>query len=545
MMARLGKPISQFYRWWISALISCLPQRFSSYVTDLGSNVELVIAHQGNSIFIQTTRGKILDSKSLTQDVEIDMAMLPAEKTDVRAGSYNTFIDANKEVLGTDPPLLQQDDNLDITLNGQNQEVDINLLDLSVSMEAEDGDRQQCDIDLSGSSNSQNVIPLTINRDENTVRLMEEEDPTSRLVDIDRDNGDDTIIVHKDQGKLLQFGSTEAQAPDHTVLFASVGGKIQQVGADNFDSEDDDAVSAGVTPAPAEQPGGNNTMAYGIVAKMLDRYQGNRKCLYIIPERDLFMVKLSYPLEVMENLDGVLRFDLEKHIPVSVDGVRYFYALNVDSLENRVDVDIAVIKSNDFDRLNQVLGRFANRDLLCTTERFYRKYGNRINFLDASAATTSYSFLRLSNIHQAFNYALLLVLIALPFYLFHEGIANIGTVSDSEMRRVRDIVTSINTINDESRFGSQLSAQIGKAPKIVSLLATLSDSINDGAWLDRYSYKDGEISIRGEADSATAVSDELSRTGLFENIKFVSSIRKNPKSGQETFELLMRLKPDA
>ncbi|MCP4874940.1 MAG: PilN domain-containing protein [Gammaproteobacteria bacterium] len=545
MMARLGKPITRFYRWWISALISCLPQRYSSYVTDLGSNVELVIAHQGNSIFIQTTRGKILDSKSLTQDVEIDMAMLPAEKTDVRAGSYNTFIDANKEVLGTDPPLLQQDDNLDITLNGQNQEVDINLLDLSVSMEAEDGDRQQCDIDLSGSSNSQNVIPLTINRDENTVRLTEEEDPTSRLVDIDRDNGDDTIIVHKDQGKLLQFGSTEAQAPDHTVLFASVGGKIQQVGADDFDSEDDDAVSAGITPAPAEQPGGSNAMAYGIVAKMLDQYQGNRKCLYIIPERDLFMVKLSYPLEVMENLDGVLRFDLEKHIPVSVDGVRYFYALNVDSLENRVDVDIAVIKSNDFDRLNQVLGRFANRDLLCTTERFYRKYGNRINFLDASAATTNYSFLRLSNIHQAFNYALLLVLIALPFYLFHQGITNIGTVSDSEMRRVRDIVTSINTINDESRFGSQLSAQIGKAPKIVSLLATLSDSINDGAWLDRYSYKDGEISIRGEADSATAVSDELSRTGLFENIKFVSSIRKNPKSGQETFELLMRLKPDA
>jgi hypothetical protein len=264
-----------------------------------------------------------------------------------------------------------------------------------------------------------------------------------------------------------------------------------------------------------------------------------------MPERDLFLVRLSYPLEAMENIEGVVSFDLEKHIPVSVQSVRYFYALNVDQPQNRVDVDVAVMKSQDFDVMNQVLGRFSHRGLLCTTAKFYRKYGKQINFLEAESGSSWRSWLRLSNLHLAFNVLLLAILIAMPVAMLRQGIAAIGEVSPAELKRVTEIVSSINGINVETRYGGQLSEQLGKAPKTVQLLKVLSGNINDGAWLDRFSFKGDEISLRGEADSATSVSDELSRTELFSSIKFVSSIRKNPKTGKESFELLLRLKPDA
>ncbi len=545
MITRLTKPFARFYHWWISALISCLPQRMSRYVTDIGNQAELVIAHQGDSIFIQSTRGRILESISLTQNVEIDLAKLPNEKTDLRADANNTLSNIDQDVLGQDPRLSSHAGKIDITLTEHKQEVDVNLLELAVSMESDDADVSQCDIDLSGTAKPQNVVPLNINRDDNTVRMVDDEDETARMLDLDSHDDDDTFIVQKDQGKLLQFGSIVAGAPDHTVLFASVGGKIRQLEAGISESDMDALASEGVAIAPKIDPGGGNLSAYRAVAQLLDRYQRNRKCLYLVPENELFLVKLSYPTEVMENLDGVLRFDLEKHIPVSVRGVRYFYSLNFDSLENRVDVDVAVIKSDDFDNLNQVLGRFVDRGLICTTEKFYQKYGNRINFLERRRANVLLSFFRFQSIHIALNYLLLGILFALPFYMLDQGIREVGEVPETEMRRVREIVTAISSVNDESRYGSQLSTQIGKTPRVVQILSTLSGNINDSAWLDRFTYREGEISIRGEAESATEVSDELSRTGWFDNIKFVSSIRKNPKSGKETFELVMRIKPDA
>ncbi len=545
MITRLTKPFARFYHWWISALISCLPQRMSRYVTDIGNQAELVIAHQGDSIFIQSTRGRILESISLTQNVEIDLAKLPNEKTDLRADANNTLSNIDQDVLGQDPRLSSHAGEIDITLTEHKQEVDVNLLELAVSMESDDADVSQCDIDLSGTAKPQNVVPLNINRDDNTVRMVDDEDETARMLDLDSHDDDDTFIVQKDQGKLLQFGSVVAGAPDHTVLFASVGGKIRQLEAGISESDMDALASEGVAIAPKIDPGGGNLSAYRAVAQLLDRYQRNRKCLYLVPENELFLVKLSYPTEVMENLDGVLRFDLEKHIPVSVRGVRYFYSLNFDSLENRVDVDVAVIKSDDFDNLNQVLGRFVDRGLICTTEKFYQKYGNRINFLERRRANVLLSFFRFQSIHIALNYLLLGILFALPFYMLDQGIREVGEVPETEMRRVREIVTAISSVNDESRYGSQLSTQIGKTPRVVQILSTLSGNINDSAWLDRFTYREGEISIRGEAESATEVSDELSRTGWFDNIKFVSSIRKNPKSGKETFELVMRIKPDA
>jgi hypothetical protein len=183
--------------------------------------------------------------------------------------------------------------------------------------------------------------------------------------------------------------------------------------------------------------------------------------------------------------------------------------------------------------------------LLCTTEHFYRKYGTQINFLEQPTEQSWRSYLSLPALHLAFNWLLVGVLLATPYLVFYQGANALEGRSADEVERARELVATYNSVTAESTLGAVLSQQIGKAPRVVELLSLLSSGINDKAWIYQFDFKNNEIKIKGEADSATSVSDDLNRTGLFESIKFVSSIVKNARTGQESFELLMILRSDA
>jgi len=76
------------------------------------------------------------------------------------------------------------------------------------------------------------------------------------------------------------------------------------------------------------------------------------------------------------------------------------------------------------------------------------------------------------------------------------------------------------------------------------LLTLLSESIGDQAWLHDLQLEGDRLRIKGEAESASAVSDDLYRSEAFDEIRFISSIVKNAASGKEAFEIGMKVKPD-
>ncbi|MBT3204729.1 MAG: hypothetical protein HOM14_05690 [Gammaproteobacteria bacterium] len=508
-MTLIISKIVHFFKWWYSTLISCLPHSWTLYFGGINKNIDLIIINQGNTIFVQTEKGKIIDSISLNSEKNINAI---DESVSISSG-FSSLTGVDSDNLSTEKLALKanfESSNIDQTV----------ILD-------------------EGQSNVVSLQPIKFKKEVDVTVF--DDDITTQYLDINSDSEEDTIIIKNDQGQLINLND---QNDDNTFVFQNEGGKIRRVES-SLIKPDIDEITVDDEDQKSNLKNFDVLNEYEVVARLLAMYQGSKKCLYLLPDNKVFTINLSYPVQVAQNIESVLRFDLQKHIPLSLQEVRYFYALNFNSVPDKVTVEVAVIKSEDFDLLNMTLEPYINKGLLCTTKSFFEKYGRKINFLENISEHKWYSIFRASNVHLIFNSALLIILLALPYYLYHQYNDKLIVNSSEEMKRVQDIISSMNSVSAESKFGKTLSQQISDVPRLTKFLSVMSEEIDQQAWLSRYSFKNNEIRIKGEAVSATAVSDELSDTGLFDSIKFVSSIRKNARTDKESFELLLRIKSGA
>ena len=514
---------SSFIYWWTTTLLSCLPTNLVNYFGKLNRKFDLVIAHQGQTIFIQSERGKIIDSVSLSSEDTAQKLNINDDETVLFAESLNAQKDSTPIDINLSVTSLDQDEESDKQENTSNTH--------SWKEYLED------------QTNVTNIKPLYISEGDETTRVFDTDDKTTQFLALNLEGDEDTVIIKNDQGQLLNIRGEELEAKDNTLIFRNEDGKIKLVtpASINTDAE----AEAIYEPSAVEnevQDEADEKQDFEVVGRLLAMYQGNKKCLYLLPDEKVFKVNLNYPIEAIQNIEKVLRYDLEKHIPLSFHEVRYFYALNVNAAKNQVDVEIAVIKSIEFDLMNNLLEPYIEKGLVCTTQNFFEKFGRKINFVEKKSEKTLLSFVKASNIHFAFNTVLMLVLLVIPYFLYHQYSDTLKVDSPEDLTKVQNIITSMNLINTETKFGSRLSQKVRDIPRLINILSIMSENISQQAWLSRYSFKNNELRIKGEAVSATAVSDELSSTGLFESIKFVSSIIKNPRNDKETFELLLRLK---
>lgn len=538
--------IKAFFAWWLVSLYSCLPATWVAFLSGERSKFDIVIAHRDNLLVALNNQGKVLDSVLLDEPSGIHLENLPDE--DSRFGKIsNTQLKAAEQLISKEDPLISLKlQSLDIDLTDHKDGSDPDRIDPVSDRTVIDLSEFTFPAKAKDRAYAVNVISLNHPGIEDARMIENEDDPTIHL----RAPGkaEDTVIIKGDQDDLMQFGSGNQGnqgSKDSTILFRSYGGKIHQV-----DPED---VSETAAEEGDDKPGiqfgemsrAHDPAAFGAVASLLEMYQGHKRALYLLPDSMVLMLNLSYPIEAMQNIESVLRYDLEKHIPLSNQEVRYFYALNVDANEEKVSAEVAVVKVEDYDLLSLSLEPFLKGGLLCTTQNFYRKYGSRINFLEQKSEQSWHSLVNVRSLHLVFNWLLICLLLAAPFWSFDQGLNTIGEKSAAEVNRVTQLVSELNSISAESDFGILLSDQVNKVPRSVELISVLSGSINKQAWLHQFNFSSNEIRIKGEAESATSVSDDLNSTGLFESIKFVSSIVKNARTGKESFELLLTLKPNA
>ncbi|MCP3852647.1 MAG: PilN domain-containing protein [Gammaproteobacteria bacterium] len=475
----------------------------------------------------------------LTDDTQIHLTGLSLDKTNTNLFSNTELSQVEKLSLEGDPAIGLSTTSLGLVAGNPKQGVD-GLLDFNLGDETKYQEKRPVDLGLSDHIGLNNVLSLNRSDDVEVTKILEKEDETVQLLD-----GGDTVVVQGDQGKLLQFESPNADNRDITALYQSDGGKIRQVEPNSLETSRFDHSRETTGTDDTVQSSSIDTEEYRIVTSLLERYQGRKRCLYLLPDDKLLVLNLSYPIQAIENIKSVLKYDLEKHIPLSFQEIRYFYALSINNESKKVDAEVAVIKSDEFNLLSLAMEPFVKKGLFCTTEKFLSKYGSTINFLEHRIEKNWQSMFSFSNLHLGFNWVLFLLLMVLPFLLFYQSFESIERKSPQEISRAKALVTTFNSINAESNFGSELAEKINVSPRATELISMLSSDLSKQAWLTRFTLKDNQIKIKGEADSATAVSDDLNKMGLFKTIKFVSSIVKNPRSGKETFELLLVLKNDA
>ncbi len=509
MMSNMLSVFNKYFNWWITTLLSCLPEKLLAYFKKYNRQVDLVIAHKGESIFIQDGNSQIIDSISVKTTASSDEILDAELDFSIRADSG----DAPDHIIG------------DINIDQVDQTEVVRHLFKNRST----------------SDNSFQSESIEVRDNEDTTILFNREDCTTRLLDIVKE--EDTVIIKDDQGTLLTFNPQASTAQEDTVIYFNDRGTMRPVERETKPEITTDIDF--VLNEPDIQQSDDSADIFYLAAGLARKYKRRKKCLYLLPDERVFSLTLSYPIEVLENIETVLRFDLEKHIPLSFHEIRYFYALNINKPQDKVDVDIVVIKTTDYNVLQNAFDFNQNDPVICTTQYFYKNYGTKVNFLEQNSKTNRKSLINGGRFHIALNLFLLSTLLILPYYLYYQELLTTEVKSDQEIQKVSSIVSTINELNSEISLGSKLSLNIKNDLRMVYLLAQLSENIDTNAWITRFTYKNGEVKIKGEARSATSVSDSLNDTGLFESIKFISSIVKNPITQKESFELSLRIKSDA
>jgi general secretion pathway protein L len=511
------KQYTRYVDWWFTTLKSCLPDKVSRRFNKYNQDVELLLTHRGDSVYLMDSSGRVIESTSM------DSTSQPGDETDT---GLDIDLGSGEEVEAT------QVSDIDAT--------HIDLTEHSEVIHHEFNKKQNTDIE------EQKFDDIDLTERNDTTIVFNRDDKTTRLLGLVSD--DDTLVIKDDQGTLLNLDADSQTGGDSTVLYYSDRGRIRAIEArkDQSDGQEIDIDIGRLEDGSAQkEKTDNSSVEFYMAASLLEKHPGNKKCLYLIPEEKIFSLVLTYPAETLENIENVLRYDLEKHIPLSFQEIRFFYALNIKSATAKVDVEVIVIKSTVYDQLDSAFESESQREIICTTQHFYERYGTKINILGNRKGEPQSSLLSPGNIHVAINVCLLIAIFVLPYQMRYSELRSIQPKTAAEIAKAGEIVSTINNMNAEIQVSNKLSSLISKEHRMVELLSQLSESIGTDAWISRFNYQNGELKLKGEAASATSVSDDLNETGLFESIKFISSIIKNPTTKKETFELSLKVKSDA
>ncbi len=384
------------------------------------------------------------------------------------------------------------------------------------------------------------VVPLPERR-EPTDEVMDEEgtqpardDNTARVIDLSRHRDEITQLID-------ETGRIDEQALENTQLFFFRDGEIRPLDADSASPEASRPVASEIDfDLGAGQPDLRRERLQAIIRRYLRR----GRCRYLLPSQQLLALRLSYPVEVRDNLDNVLRYDLEKHMPLGLDEIHYFAHHWVDRDQERLQVDVEIMKRDDHSALVDDLDELTRRGLDVSTARSHAVHHRNIELQPQAGRRLTARLMGRGSLVWLMLLMILAAALILPYAMLREQGRLRPPVSAERLARAGAIQATSRELQQQARVQEAVATEIGTYPRAQELLALLSQDLGEQAWLSDFRLEGRELRIKGEAESASLVSDDLERSGRFEGIRFISSIIQNASTGKEAFEIGMKVRAD-
>ncbi|GJL80537.1 MAG: hypothetical protein DHS20C01_01710 [marine bacterium B5-7] len=104
-----------------------------------------------------------------------------------------------------------------------------------------------------------------------------------------------------------------------------------------------------------------------------------------------------------------------------------------------------------------------------------------------------------------------------------------------------DLSSNLNTAVKAAKF---LVARKNTEPKVIDLLKQITLLIDDDTWLYRLDYESGIVRIHGESSQASRLVPHLDQAQTIKDVRFISPVVRNPRSGGERFSLEFTMEGD-
>ena len=281
------------------------------------------------------------------------------------------------------------------------------------------------------------------------------------------------------------------------------------------------------------------------------RTSGNDQVRLLLQNDQVLVKRLTLPAAIEENLREAIGFELDRHTPFKPDQVYYDVSVvSRDTQRESIEVALVAAARNIVDPLVAILrnagfavvaiGIHVNTigspmpELLPTGEKPARKWGNLV---------------RLNLALLALAAILALLALLLPIWQKREAVIALNPV----LAKTSSEYASTTQIQDEyTRLANEYNYIAGKKhttqPALI-VLEELSKISPDTTWVQsmdlKTSGKTRELTLIGEAQTASRVIESLEQSPLFQNATQRSPTQRGSQPNTERYHVATELKPKA
>jgi len=269
-----------------------------------------------------------------------------------------------------------------------------------------------------------------------------------------------------------------------------------------------------------------------------------------LPAQRMLVHEVLLPLAVEERLASVLQFEIDRLTPFALPQVALGYqVVGKYPDKDKIMVRLHVAKRDYLDRLVRqcalpgltlagIYPPLPDR----AARPPYKRMADSLNLLsgDSRIARPKGPAIPLSKLNLGVLLTLGLVLLY-PWWRLNNEIARLNDEVSVIRVEAGAVATLRASLLDRIEAQSSLVKRKRASPSRLTILNELTTRLPDDSWVSRLQLENDRLVIQGESRNTSTLIELLETSPLFNNVRFGSSVTRNPSTGMERFEIGMNL----
>ena len=267
----------------------------------------------------------------------------------------------------------------------------------------------------------------------------------------------------------------------------------------------------------------------------LKRHQKYDRVL-LVPQQQSLVKSLHFPAQAKDNLQDIIKFEIDRQTPFSSDSVYHGFLLNDanDKTTQSLSVNLAVVPKQV---VNDLLGRLTPYSLSFSSLLIVDDKQREIKLPLADVEQNPVQSSRL-NIWLSSLFVLLTLMLFYKPVMFYQEQLELIEPRLSVVKKQAQFVSELKQQNKKMSGHFQfLDAKLDDYNLRLDILNVLAQRLPQHTWLEFSEIKDKKLSLYGQSEDATDLIEILTNTNLFESVRFTSPLTHDAKSGKDRFRL--------
>jgi general secretion pathway protein L len=276
-----------------------------------------------------------------------------------------------------------------------------------------------------------------------------------------------------------------------------------------------------------------------LLVETLEATRGkDRRLVLRLAGRAVLVRELSMPAAVEENLDQVLRYEMDRYTPFKADAVYHGHqVIGRDSAQGRVQVRLVAVPRAFLDHWLQEFGNWGVHP--------DRVEADQVPGLNLAPARAPVARRRLPGGRALLTgavVALLVVALLLPLWKLREVVVQLNRdVAQVQQvaARAQDLREQRDQLLAHSRF---LIERKQSRPPVVTVLNEMAMVLPDDTWVQSLQFNGHRLVIQGLSGAASGLIGRIEDSPLFESVSFAAPVTRDRATGRDVFQIALSIR---